>query len=143
MTPGPNRLAVLLLVAGLGSAPTEVRAQAAEALKISHLEFNCDLARCGRPEEYRRFLSLTDLWVGRTYSKQAVDRAVHNLEKTGFFDRVEPFIKTDRLGVSVTLDTVGAIVVREIEVDASWTILASDIPHRRNSPRLHGPTSYV
>lgn len=125
-----GHLAVLLVAASLGGAPGEARGQADEALKISHLEFNCDLQRCARPEEYRRFLSLTDLWVGRTYSKQAVDEAVRNLQKTGFFDRVEPFVQADRLGVSVTLDTVGAIVVRRIEIDADWTILESDIRRR-------------
>ncbi len=130
-------LALSLLLAPPAHAQPEVAPDeppaptgAEKPQRIAYLELSCDLDRCRRLDEHRRLLSLTDLWEGKEYREGDVDAAIRNLMKTGLFETVVPFIEEDRLGKLVTLDAVGATVVRRVHVVGEGILLESEVRRR-------------
>ncbi|WP_164856307.1 POTRA domain-containing protein [Lujinxingia sediminis] len=85
-----------------------------EGLPIGRVAFRCDLELCQRPLGVDRFRELSGLYVGQTYSPQAIERAERRLLKTGFFSAVT--VERRRVGASVfvALEAQGAVLIRRV-----------------------------
>jgi len=117
------------LLAGPAAAQ-DAAAPAGPRGRITLLELLCDLPRCRRPEENARLLSLTDLWEGKEYREADVQAAIRNLMKTGLFYEVVHEVEQEKLGVRLTLDAVGATVVRQVYIHGEGMLLESDVRRR-------------
>lgn len=81
---------------------------------IGRVEFSCDLAICENPVNTEEFKGIAGLYVGQTYSSEAMIAAQTRLAKTGFFEALKVVKRLEDDLVFLHVEGVGATLIREV-----------------------------
>ncbi len=82
---------------------------------VVSIEFDCDLDLCDNPVAVDKMRDLAGLYVGMTFSAEALRRAENRLAKTGFFETINATTELGDQGVALDIQATGAVLIRRVE----------------------------